>query len=183
MTTEKRATPRYLMLGRILRPHGVRGELRMRVMTDYPERIAQLKHVFLGKDIDDAKAKPYAVKGARMHQKYALLRLEDIYDRNTADRLRDLFVMVRLEDAVPLEEDEFYVFELIGLRVETEDGYTLGTIKDIMETGANDVYVITSPDYGEVLFPAIEDTIIDHDIDNGVVRVVIPDGLLPEKKS
>ncbi len=154
----------------------------MRILTGYPERVGKLAHVFLGSGVDDNKATSYTVKGMRLHQKYGLLTLKEIPDRNAADRLRDLFVMVRLEDAVPLEDDEFYVYELIGLRVETEAGYVLGEITSIIETGANDVYVIDSPEHGEVLFPAIDDTVIDHDIENGVVLVNIPDGLLPEKK-
>lgn len=175
-------TPRYLLLGQILRPHGVRGELRMRVHTDYPERIGKLDQVFLGAGIDDNNARPYEVNAARMHQNYILLTLETISSRDKADRLRDLFVMVKYEDAVPLEEGEFYLYQVIGLRVETKDGYLLGTITDVIETGANDVYVINSPEYGEVLFPITEETLIKHNIEQGIVRVIIPDGLLPDAK-
>jgi 16S rRNA processing protein RimM len=89
-----------------------------------------------------------------------------------------LFLLVRHEDAVPLEDDEFYLYQLIGLRVETSDGLQLGIISKYMETGANDVYIIQSPKYGEILFPATHETIIDHDIANGVVRVNLPDGLI-----
>ncbi len=172
--------PDYLLLGQIMRPHGVRGELRMRIMTDYPERIAKLKVVHLAKSVEGKGLKTFPVRAMRMHQGHGLLLLDGVTDRDLAERLRQLYVLVRLEDAVPLEDDEFYLYELIGLSVQTEAGYELGTIKNVLETGANDVYVIDSPQYGEVLFPAIDDTIIDHDIDAGVVLVNIPDGLLPD---
>lgn len=175
-------SPRYLLLGQITRPHGVRGELKMRVMTDYPERLAELEHVYLAERVQDDAPKPYTVRGARMNKGQALLRLDGITDRDTADRLRSLYVLVAVEDAIPLEDGEFYLFQLIGLRVEDASGFVLGTIKDVMETGANDVYVIDSPDYGEVLFPAHDETIIRHNIAGGVVVVNTPDGLLPDKK-
>ena len=90
--------------------------------------------------------------------------------------------MVTLEDAVPLDEGEFYLFEVVGCDVKTDDGKTLGKIRDVLETGANDVYVIDTDEYGDVLLPVIEDTIIEHDIENGVVHVKLLDGLLPDKK-
>lgn len=175
--------PRYLVLGQILRPHGVRGELRMRLHTDYPERITKLKTVYLSPRENDANPKPYSIAGMRMNKAYGLLRLKEIPDRNAAERFRGLYVLVSYDEAVPLADDEFYLYQLIGLRVETEDGFVLGTIKDYLETGANDVYVVDSPEYGEVLFPATHETIINHDIENGVVRVHILDGLLPDRKT
>lgn len=174
--------PQYLMLGKVLRPHGVRGELRLSILTDYPERVNDLETVYIGKDIDDDRAKPYTVSNARLHQKYILLTLDEVQGRDAAERYRDLFVMVTLEDAVPLDEGEFYLFEVVGCDVKTDDGKTLGKIRDVLETGANDVYVIDTDEYGDVLLPVIEDTIIEHDIENGVVHVKLLDGLLPDKK-
>lgn len=182
-TPSRSNPPIYLLLGQITRPHGVRGELRLKILTDYPERISKLKQVYIGKHAYDEQAKPYDVAGVRVHQDFGLIRLKEVPDRDTAERLRELYIMVQRENAVPLEDDEFYVYELIGLRVETPEGYLLGTLTDVMETGANDVYIIDSPEYGEVLFPAIDDTIVDHDIEGGVVIVNIPDGLLPDKKA
>lgn len=174
--------PEYLMLGRILRPHGVRGELKVSTLTDYPERVGELERVYIGKDVDDSHAKPYTVAKARLHQKYILLTLDDIADRDEAERFRQLYVMVSLDDAVPLESGEFYLFEVVDCRVETADGETLGIVKDVIETGANDVYIVDSPTHGDVLIPVTEETIIEHDIENGVVRINLLDGLLPEKK-
>ena len=172
--------PRYLMLGEILRPHGVRGELRMRILTDYPERIPQLDHVFVAESIDAAAPKIYKIEHMRMHKEYGLLKLKGIDSREQADLLRQLVVMVAIEDAIPLEEGEFYLYQLIGLTVRTAEGTTLGTITDILETGANDVYIVDSDTYGELLIPVTEETILETSIEQGTVVVSLPDGLLPE---
>ncbi|MAS34490.1 MAG: 16S rRNA processing protein RimM [Anaerolineaceae bacterium] len=172
--------PRYLMLGEILRPHGVRGELRMRILTDYPERIPQLDHVFVAESIDAAAPKTYKIEHMRMHKEYGLLKLKGINSREQADLLRQLVVMVAIEDAIPLEEGEFYLYQLIGLTVRTVEGTALGTITDILETGANDVYIVDSDIYGELLIPVTEETILETSIEQGTVVVSLPDGLLPE---
>jgi 16S rRNA processing protein RimM len=170
--------PQYLILGEVLRPHGVRGELRIRILTDYPERIVAGKTIYLGEDIE-GKATPYQVEHLRTNKEFGLLKLRGIDDRDQADLLRQLLVLTELDDAVPLDEGEFYLYEMIGLDVQTEDGESLGTLVEVLETGANDVYIINSPRYGEVLIPAIEQTILKTDIDAGVMTVRLPEGLLP----
>lgn len=171
--------PKYLLLGEVLRPHGVRGELRVRLLTDYPERIGQMAQVFLGTGPDDDAPQTYDVQHMRMNTPYGLLKLKGIDDRDDADTLRSLFVMVDLEHAVPLEEGEFYLYQLIGITVKQQDGVTLGQIIDVLETGANDVYVVDSPQYGEVLIPVTDETIIKTDVESGEMIVRLPDGLLP----
>jgi 16S rRNA processing protein RimM len=183
MTTDNNQAPHYLVLGRITRPHGVRGELRVQIFTDYPERVNELGHVFLGKDVNDKRVKSYEVVKMRMHKAHGLLTLEGVNSREAADRMRKLYVMVQFEDAVPLQEDEFYLFQAVGLRVQTEDGQLLGTVKKVLQTGANDVYVVDSPEYGDILFPITEETLIKHDIENQIVLVRLIDGLLPDIKS
>jgi 16S rRNA processing protein RimM len=170
--------PNYLLVGEILRPHGVRGELRMRIRTDHPERIGELEQILLGRDIE-GKLTPYPVEHLRMHQGYGLLKLKGVDDRDRADTLRGYYVLIDREDAVPLAEDEIYLYQLIGLNVTTDEGELLGTLVDILETGANDVYVIDSPTYGEVLIPDIDETILDIDIAAGTMTVHLLDGLLP----
>ncbi len=165
-----------------MRPHGIRGEIRLRLLTDYPERIAGLKTVYLAESPEAETVTPYQVQGMRMNKDFGLLRLGEITDRNQADRLRGLFVLVDLEHAVPLEEGEFYLYQLIGIRVETAEGETLGTLTEVLETGANDVYIVASPRYGEILIPVIPETIVRTDIAAGVLVVSLPEGLLPTGK-
>ncbi len=170
--------PKHLILGEILRPHGVRGELRVRLLTDFPERISKLKSVYLGTD-PNGKVTAYSVEAMRMHQDYGLLKLKGIDDRTEAERYRQLLVMVDLKHAVPLEAGEFYLYELIGLEVRTENGEVLGTLTEVLETGANDVYVVKGGQHGEVLVPVLPETIVKTDIAAKQVIVRLPDGLLP----
>lgn len=171
--------PTHLLLGEILRPHGIRGELRMRVLTDYPERIMELDSVFLGASIDAKRLTEFKIQKMRMHQGYALLTLEGVNDRNTAETLRGLVVMVDINEAVPLEDDEVYLYQLIGMRVITTEDTLVGHVSDVLETGANDVYVITTPEDHEILIPAIESTILEIDTESNTIRVEIPEGLIP----
>ena len=103
--------------------------------------------------------------------------MEGLSDRDEAELLRDQYVMVALDDAVPLEEDEFYLYQIIGLPVYTEDDEHLGEVVDVIETGANDVYVVRGP-RGEILLPAIEECILDVDIEGKRVTVRLMEGLL-----
>ena len=171
--------PPFLLLGEVLRPHGLRGELRIRLWTDYPERIEGLEQVHLATGVHGRDARSYAVQHMRRHQRYGLLKLDGVDDRNAADLLRELKVLVAMGDAVPLEEEEFYLFQLIGMRVLTTAGCALGVIRDIIETGANDVYIVDSPEHGEVLLPATAETVLETNIAGGYLRVSLPEGLLP----
>lgn len=171
-------TPPFLLLGEILRPHGIRGELRMRILTDYPERISELDAVYFGKKADDPSPIPYEIQHIRITQGYGLLKLKELFNRNQAEEMRGLFVMIRTEDAVPLEDDELYLFQLIGMEVYLESGELFGVLHEVLETGANDVYIVKTKKHGEVLIPAIDDAIIETDVEQNRVIVRIPDGLL-----
>lgn len=165
--------PRYLAVGRITRPHGVRGELRVEVLTDYPEHIADLQRLYIGK-----QHRPYKVLGVRFHQDAMLLTLEGCEDRDTADALRGSLVEIAVENAVPLEEDEYYHFQVVGMQVETDEGAVLGEVVDVLTApGANDVFVIYGPQ-GEILIPVIEDVILDFDTDANRIHVHLIPGLL-----
>lgn len=170
--------PPFLILGKILRPHGVRGELRIQLMTDYPERITKLKKIAIGESPTSTEIQFYGVEFMRPHQDYGLLKLKTVNDRNQAELLRDLFVMVKIEEAVPLDDDEIYLYQLIGMTVKTEADEILGTLVDVLETGANDVYIINSVKYGEILIPAIPSVILKTDTDTNIITVKLPDGLL-----
>lgn len=177
--TDPSVGPQYLILGQILRPHGIQGELRMLLLTDYPERIMELDQVYLGDGPEARNIQAYTVEHMRLHQGYGLLKLQGINDRTYAETFRQLQVMVAIEDAVPLEEGEFYLYQLIGITVKTDSEQVLGVITDVLETGANDVYIIDSPDYGELLIPATDETILSTNIDTGLMIVRLPEGLLP----
>ncbi len=177
-----RPAPKYLQIGEILRPHGVHGELRMRVVTSYPERIPDLTHVYLGSDPFDKRPRKFEIEAVRFHHEVALVTFKGINDRDEADRLRGLSVLVALEDAIPLAEGEVYLFELIGMRVVTEDGEDIGEVADVLEIGANDTYLIRSEKYGEFTIPDVPQFIIRIDKANRQVIVRLMEGLLPNPK-
>lgn len=164
-------------MGEILRPHGTRGEARMRVITDYPEHLATLKSLYLGKSADDSELIEVELQKIRFHKAYALLTLAGCRSREEADRLRGKLVLIPMRDAIPLQPGEYYLFQLVGMRV--RDGErTIGVVKEVLQTGANDVYVVHSEAQGDVLLPAHQETIQSIDFENEVITMVLPDGLL-----
>lgn len=169
--------PEYLLLGEILRPHGVRGEVRMRIITDYPERLKELKTLYLGKSRDDKHPIPATLQKARFHKEYALLTIKGYNSRESADKLRKKFVMVDIDNAVPLEDGEYYLFQLVGLKI-VVDNQEIGIVKEVLQTGANDVYIADSEQYGEILIPAHSETIIEVNFDTKTITMSLPDGLL-----
>ena len=173
-----RIKPKYLVLGEILRLHGIRGEVRMRMFTDYPERLLDLEAVYIGKSADDEHITRLGLKQVRFNKDYALLTLEGYSSRSASDRLRNKVVMVDIDHAVPLKDGEYYLFQLIGLKV-VADKKELGWIKEVLQTGANDVYVVESRAYGEILIPAHAETIAGIDFDAEIVTMSLPEGLLP----
>lgn len=166
---------RYLAIGRVVKAHGVRGEISVAVLTDFPERFDTTEHVYLGNEFE---AEAYQLKKFRWHKKNVLLTLEGISDRNQAEQLRGLFVQIPIEDVVPLPEGDFYLYELIGLQIVSTDNQVLGTLINILETGANDVYVVETPDKNQILLPAIPDVVKEIDADAGKITVDLIDGLI-----
>lgn len=171
--------PCYLAVGRVLRPHGIRGELRVAIITDYPERLGQHACFYLASPDSPEAVRCYPVEKLRRHRKVLLLKLGGCDDRNDADELRGMLVQIPLEKAVPLGEGEYYHFQLIGVRVETEDGEWLGQVVEVLETGANDVYVVRGPQ-GEVLLPAVGDVVLELDLELKRMVVHLLSGLLAE---
>lgn len=165
--------PQYLAAGRILRPHGVRGELRVEVLTDYPEHFVALKVLYLG-----SQRQVHQVVSARIHKQHVLLKLQGCDDRDAADALRGSVVYVAISDAIPLEEAEYYEYQLEGLDVVTDEGEPLGELVEVLSVpGANDVFVVHGPQ-GEILIPAIEDVVLDIDLDAGRMVIRLLPGLL-----
>lgn len=161
----------YLVVGRVAAPHGVHGELRVALETEDPNRFQSLARVFLGE-----QHQPFEVKGARLHKGQVLLSLSEIPDRNAAERWRGAWVYVSAEDALPLDEDQYYYHQIIGLEVVTEEGETLGRVVEIIATGANDVYVVRGGER-ERLLPAIGEVILRVDLGAGRLTVRLPAGL------
>lgn len=166
----------YTRIGRIVKPQGIKGEVKMAIYTDDPEILFELDMLYLGRRNRDPS--PRNLLGLRFHKGHALLTFEGVIDRNEAERLRGMDVFVPREWLPPLEEGEFYVHQIVGLRVFLLNGEELGTVKDVIFTGANEVYVVRGETYGEVLLPAIEDVVHDIDLDAGEMHVELLEGLI-----
>lgn len=159
--------PELIVVGRVGRPHGLRGEMRIQPDTDFPERLTGLQQITLLKNEESMQA---SVVSIRPHGTGVLLKLEGIDTIESAARWRGAAVAVRREHAAPLEAGRHYVSEVLGLRVETEDGRILGTVAEVLRTGSNDVYVVKGAER-EVLVPAISTVVLA--IDLARTRMVI----------
>ena len=164
----------YIAIGKIVGAHGIRGEVKVTVMTDFPERYRPGAKIYLG-TLD--RCVPVEIQAVRPHKGMMLVKLSSIPDRNIAETLHDQYLLIREDQIMPLGEHENYAHDLIGLAVETADGEPLGKLTEILFTGANDVYVVTGPD-GEILLPALRDVVLQVDLQAGKMTVAVPAGLL-----
>ena len=176
MPDNKRVAAGYLAIGRITGAHGIRGEVKVESLTDFPQRFTPGHRVYLGAGPDDAGARPAAITAARPHKGAMLVKLDVVPDRNAAELLRDRYLLIPEAEAMPLGEHENYAHDLVGLRVETEAGEVLGELTEILFTRANDVYVVTGPG-GEVLVPALRNVVLAVDLPAHRMVVALPAGL------
>ena len=142
---------REIVIGKIVAPHGVRGDIRILPLTDKPEQFLDLEYLLL------PGGKKLTIKSARFHKRMVLITTKEITDMNQAELLRDKEVSIYAEDLPELEEEEYYVADLIGLPVYDEEGNKIGTFKDSLQTGSNDVYLVTAPGKKDVLIPALKE--------------------------
>ena len=157
-----------IVVGRIVAPHGVRGDLRILPDTDRPEIFKKLKTIYIG-------GKQFHLLSARPHKNVYILHVEGVDDRNMAETLVSQTVEVPYGELPPRKKGTYYYFQLIGLEVVKEDGTKVGTLKEIMETGANNVYVIGTADHKEILIPAIPSCVLSVDTDAGRMTVRLPE--------
>lgn len=166
----------YLVIGRLIRPHGIRGEMSAAVHTHVPERFTWLEHVYLAREANDSEPSRHEVVSVRFHKGNALIRLGGYERREDLEVLRGMWLLVPDTEAIPLEEGELFHYDLEGLEVVTEDGETLGTVVEILETGANEVFVVQGQGK-EILLPNIEEVVLQVDLDAGTMLVHLMPGL------
>lgn len=166
-----------MVVGRIVKPHGVRGELRVEVLTELPERLTWLEQLYLARDADEQEPERVEIRKVRLHKEQALLQLAGIDTREAAEALRSMLLLIPLEDALPLAEDEYYFYQLEGLDVYTDEGELLGVVQEVLETGANEVFVVAGA-RGELLLPNTLEVVQEIDLEAGRITVHILPGLL-----
>jgi 16S rRNA processing protein RimM len=165
--------PEFLVIGKLRRPHGLRGEMLMDVLTDFPERLMPGTLVFLGEE-----HQPQRISDLRSQDQALLVTIAGFESPEEVGRFRNYMVYVRADDRPVLPEGEFYHHQLLGLKVVQDDGVALGIVSDILVTGANDVYVVQSEDGREILLPAIEEVIQEIDLAQGHLVVHLLPGLI-----
>lgn len=164
-----------LQVGVITQTHGIRGEVKVFPTTDDVNRFKKLKEVIL----DNGKERlNMTIEGVKFFKKYAILKFKGYDSINDIEKYKGAKLLVTRENAVKLKKDEYFVADLIGLKVVSDNGDELGELKDVLETGANDVYVVKMTDGKELLLPAIKDCILNIDMDNAVITVHVMDGLM-----
>ena len=162
-------------IGIISSTHGIRGEVKVFPTTDDNARFKELTSVLLDTGKEHIRLE---IQNVKFFKQFAILKFKGIDDINDVEPYRGCALLVERKDAVSLEEDEYFIADMIGMKVVTDQGEEFGTLKDVMETGANDVYVIDHPVKGEVLIPAIRECILDVDIEGGQMRIHVMDGLI-----
>lgn len=170
-----------LAVGRIVGVHGIRGEVKVELYTDFPERFTAGAEFLLGAGLE-----PVEVVKARPHKGSMLVALQGVSGRSEAEALRGEWLYIDEGDAAELEEGAYWVHDILGLRVRDSSGKPLGVVTDVLVTGANDVYVVADTENvrqgRELLLPALESVVQEVDLEAGWMTVVVPEGLLDESE-
>ena len=166
---------RLLQVGAISSTHGVRGEVKVFPTTDDAKRYSKLKEVIMG---EGDSAKVLHIEGVKYQKNMVIVKFKEYDSLNEVEHLKGKKLYVTRENAVKLSKDEYFVADLIGMRVLDEAKAVGGELNDVMQTGANDVYIIDLDDGRQLLLPAIKDCILDVDIEGGLIKINILDGLL-----
>jgi 16S rRNA processing protein RimM len=168
--------PAFLVVGKVRRPHGVHGEVVAEIHTDFPEGLNPKKDIYLGE-----KHVKLVIASQRRHNEGLLLGFEGVTTPEQAGRYRNQILSIASSEVSELPEGEFFFHELLGLEVMDEAGNLLGTLTEILETGANDVYVVTDAIGRELLLPAIPEVVLDVDLDAKTMKVRLIPGLVDEE--
>ena len=166
---------RRLQVGVITATHGLKGEVKVFPTTDDPNRFRRLKEVILNTGREE---RVLEIEGVKFFKQMVILKFKGLDDIGDVEKFRRGTLSVTRENAVKLKRNEYFIADLIGMRVENEDGSELGTLQDVIATGANDVYDVRLSDGRQVLIPAIRECILSVDVEEGRMRVHLLDGLL-----
>ena len=167
-----------LRVGVLVKPHGLAGEVKVYPTTDEPEKFTSLKKVYIKTKNETLTLK---IDKAHYFKQFVIVHFEGLDRIEDVEPLMKKDLWIDREEAVDLEENEYYIADLLGMKVVTDEGKELGKIKDVMDTGANDVYIVQTAG-GEVLLPAIRECILNVDVENDLMTVHVMDGLIEVTK-
>ncbi len=164
-------------VGIITSTHGVRGEVKVYPTTDDVRRFKRLKEVILDTGKEQLLME---IEGVKFFKQFVILKFKGIDNINDIEKYRKSELYVTRKNAVRLSKDEYFIADLMGLEVRNEDDVKIGVLQDVMETGANDVYIINLDDGRELLLPAIKQCVLAVDVEAGFIKIHILEGLLDE---
>ncbi len=167
-------TDNEVVTGRIVGPFGIKGEVKLVSMTEFPERFESGNYVNL--KLANGKKRRLHIKHSQMHKDMLILSLDGVVNRNDAEELRKAEAYVTEEELFDLPAGRYYVFDIIGLQVVTEDGQDVGKVTEVLQGGAHDVYETSTG----VLIPAVKEVVLDIDTDSGRIVIRPIPGLIPE---
>ena len=164
-----------MQVGIITQTHGIRGEVKVFPTTDDVNRFKKLKEVIMDTGRERLNLE---IEGVKFFKQYAILKFKGYDSINDIEKYKSAKLYIKREQAVKLKKDEYFIADLIDMDVVTEDGEYFGKMKDVLTTGANDVYIVTRQDGTEVLLPAIRQCVKAIDMEQGRITVHIMDGLI-----
>lgn len=164
-----------IAIGQIARSNGIRGEVRVNLLTDDPERLQQLTHVWIG--CDEATTQRFNIERVRFHRGQAVVKFGSIDNRSAADGLKEQFVFIEEKYAVALAQGSYFIHDIVGMEVSTEAGVKVGRVDEVWQMPANDVWVVRA-DGKEILLPAINDVIRSVDVSRRMIVIRPMEGLL-----
>jgi 16S rRNA processing protein RimM len=156
-----------VVIGKIIGTYGNRGMVKIFPLTDFPERFLKMSKMTLE---NDGNIREYTVSQAKKHQKYIVVKYDQVTDMTMAETLKGSLIKISKDELMPLPEGSFYIFDIIGLEVYSVDGEFIGVVEDVLQTGANDVYVINNKEKKEqkpLLIPALKEVVKEIDIKGG----------------
>ena len=166
---------KYLEIGQIVNTFGIKGMVKIKPFTDDINRFDRLKKIYIS---NKNGKKEYQIQEVKYHKNMVLMKLEGIDTGEQADLLRQSYLLVNRDDEEPLEEGVYYIVDLIGLEVYTDEGVLLGNVDDIFNTGSNDIYVVKDGKGKQILLPGIPDVIKNVDLESGKIIVHLIPGLM-----
>ncbi len=169
--------PVFLAVGKVRRPHGVTGDVLVEIYTDFPERIKPMAKLYAGEDYI-----PLTIRRLRVHNDGFLLTFDGFSTPEQVGRFRNQILYIVATNAAVLPEGEYFFHELIGLSVKDEAGKVLGQVAEILETGANDVYMVRNDAGREILLPAIAEVILNVDLVSKIIKVHLLPGLMEDEE-
>lgn len=172
-----RRDPVHLVtVGRVLKPHGLRGELCIEVHADSPFLFEGLSRIYL--ELPGKKARPCTIEAWRPHQGRVLILVDRCQGRDQAEAWRGALVLARERDLPPADEDELRPEDLLGLSVVRLDGTSVGVLEGIDDVAGQEIWSVRDAADNEILLPAVEEIVVEIDLEQGVIRVDPPDGLI-----